>query len=108
MKVEEVEVRKKPPGVKQPLLSKPRKRSNLSCRHIKPVAWLVIIGDGLHNFADGLALGAAISVSIPLGLGTMLAVLFHEIPHELGEYREKEREKEREGNEAVKIPSPKY
>ena len=57
---------------------------DLSCRKIKPVAWLIILGDALHNFADGLALGAAISQSIALGLSTMFALLFHEIPHELG------------------------
>ena len=59
---------------------------DLSCRRIKPVAWLIIIGDALHNFADGLALGAAISQSVALGLSTMFALIFHEIPHELGKW----------------------
>ena len=58
---------------------------DLSFRRIKPVAWLVIVGDSMHNFADGLAIGAAISQSISLAIGTTLAVLFHEVPHELGE-----------------------
>ena len=58
---------------------------DLSCRRIKPVAWLIIVGDSMHNFADGLAIGAAISQSISLAIGTTLAVLFHEVPHELGE-----------------------
>ena len=57
---------------------------DLSCRRIKPVAWLVIVGDSVHNFADGLAIGAAVSQSIFLGIGTALAVLLHELPHELG------------------------
>ena len=52
--------------------------------NVKPLAWLIIFGDVLHNFADGLALGAAISQSLSLGLSTMLALTFHEIPHELG------------------------
>ena len=56
-----------------------------STRVVKPVAWLVIIGDSLHNFADGLAIGAAVSVSVPLGIATSLAVILHEIPHEMGE-----------------------
>ena len=58
---------------------------DLSCRRIKPVAWLVLLGDTLHNFADGLALGAAVAQSISLGLSTMVALMFHELPHELGE-----------------------
>ena len=60
------------------------KMCDLSCSRIKPVAWLIILGDAVHNFADGLALGAAIAQSIALGLGTMVALVFHEIPHELG------------------------
>ncbi len=54
-------------------------------RNIKPLAWLIIFGDAIHNFADGLALGAAISQSLSLGVSTMIALIFHEIPHELGE-----------------------
>ena len=58
---------------------------DLSFRRIKPVAWLILLGDTLHNFADGLTLGAAIAESIALGIGTMIALIFHELPHELGE-----------------------
>ena len=53
---------------------------------IKPLAWVIIIGDSLHNFTDGLAVGVAISQSLGLGLSTAIAILFHEIPHELSEY----------------------
>ena len=53
--------------------------------NVKPLAWLIIFGDAIHNFADGLALGAAISQSLSLGLSTMIALMFHEIPHELGD-----------------------
>ena len=52
--------------------------------NVKPLAWLIIFGDAIHNFADGLTLGAAIAQSLSLGISTMIALLFHEIPHELG------------------------
>lgn len=48
------------------------------------MAWLIIVGDALHNFADGIALGAAIVQSLTLGVSTMFALIFHEVPHELG------------------------
>lgn len=53
---------------------------------IAPVAWMIIIGDGLHNFIDGLSIGAAFSESIVLGLSTSVAVIFEEFPHELGDF----------------------
>jgi zinc and cadmium transporter len=47
---------------------------------------LVLLGDGIHNFLDGLIIGTAFIVNIPLGVITTLAVVLHEIPQELGDF----------------------
>ncbi len=53
---------------------------------IKPFAWLNLIGDGVHNFVDGMIIAAAYLVSVPIGITTSLAVVLHEIPQELGDF----------------------
>ncbi|XP_077996941.1 metal cation symporter ZIP14-like isoform X2 [Glandiceps talaboti] len=59
---------------------------NLQNASIASVAWMVIMGDGLHNFSDGLAIGAAFANSLTGGLSTTIAVFCHELPHELGDF----------------------
>ncbi|XP_059829252.1 zinc transporter ZIP6-like isoform X2 [Hypanus sabinus] len=53
---------------------------------IATLAWMVIMGDGLHNFSDGLAIGAAFTGGLSSGLSTSVAVFCHELPHELGNF----------------------
>ena len=45
---------------------------------------MVVFGDALHNFIDGLAIGAAFTESILTGVSVSLAVFCEELPHELG------------------------
>ncbi|KAM7538425.1 hypothetical protein Aperf_G00000062001 [Anoplocephala perfoliata] len=53
---------------------------------VKAIAWTIIAGDGLHNFCDGIAIGASFAEGLQGGLSTALAVLCHELPHELGDF----------------------
>lgn len=53
---------------------------------IKPIAYLVLLGDGLHNFFDGLAIASAFLANPGLGFITTLAISAHEIPHEIADF----------------------
>jgi zinc and cadmium transporter len=54
--------------------------------HPHPVAFMNLFGDGVHNFIDGLIIGASYLVSIPVGVATTVAVVLHEIPQEIGDF----------------------
>ena len=49
-------------------------------------AYLNLIGDGIHNFIDGMIIAASFIISYDLGTATTLAVIFHEIPQEIGDF----------------------
>lgn len=47
---------------------------------------LIIFGDALHNFLDGVIIATAFLTSVPLGIITSIAVIAHEIPQEIGDF----------------------
>ena len=53
---------------------------------IHPVGFINLIADGLHNFMDGILIGASYLISVPIGVATTIAVCFHEIPQEIGDF----------------------
>jgi zinc and cadmium transporter len=53
---------------------------------LQPFVFTNVFGDAMHNFGDGLIIGASYLVSIPVGVATSFAVAFHEIPHEIGNF----------------------
>lgn len=53
---------------------------------IHPVGKLMLLSDGVHNFLDGIIIGASFMISVPVGIATTLAVILHEIPQEIGDF----------------------
>lgn len=47
---------------------------------------LIIIGDAIHNFVDGILIAAAFMTDVDLGIVTAMAVAAHEIPQEIGDF----------------------
>jgi len=47
---------------------------------------LIVVGDTVHNFVDGVLIAAAFLQSIELGVVTAVAIIAHEIPQEVGDF----------------------
>lgn len=48
--------------------------------------YMSLIGDGVHNFIDGLIIISAFNISPEAGIATTLAIASHEIPQELSDF----------------------
>lgn len=59
-------------------------RAAAGCK--KPLTYLILIGDGLHNFLGGLAVAGTFLIDVRLGIVTWLAAAAHEVPQELGDF----------------------
>ena len=54
--------------------------------HIRPVGYLNLVSDGLHNLIDGVIIGVAYLAGIEIGIAATVAVILHEIPQEIGDF----------------------
>lgn len=68
--------------------------------NIKTVAWMITFSDAIHNFIDGLAIGASFTLSLLTGFSTSIAIFCEEFPHELG--------KTTKDHDSPSLPIPKY
>ena len=61
-------------------------KSHKDHHHIKPVGFLNLIGDSVHNFIDGIVVAGAFVASPGVGISTSIAIIAHEIPQEIGDF----------------------
>jgi zinc and cadmium transporter len=54
--------------------------------HIHSFAYMNLIGDSVHNFIDGLIIGASFLINTTVGISSTIAIIFHEIPQEIGDF----------------------
>jgi len=54
--------------------------------HASATGYLILIGDAVHNFVDGILIAAAFLTDVHLGVVTAIAVAAHEIPQEVGDF----------------------
>ncbi|CAN0309893.1 unnamed protein product, partial [Ectocarpus sp. 8 AP-2014] len=69
------------------LISERKERSLFDLKGLKPVCWNVIAGELVHNFADGVTIGAAfLTCGSSMGWTITASTVLHEIPQELADF----------------------
>jgi len=53
---------------------------------VHPVSYLILYGDAIHNFIDGLIIASSFIISVPFGILTSILVMAHELPQEIGDF----------------------
>lgn len=68
--------------------SKEESKSLLSVmtENLKAPGWLNLLADAMHNFTDGIAIGASFAAGQGLATAMFLSIIFHELPHEIGDF----------------------
>jgi zinc and cadmium transporter len=59
-------------------------RMEADCR--QPLGYLILLGDGLHNFLGGLGVAGVFLIDVRLGITAWIAAAAHEVPQELGDF----------------------
>lgn len=54
--------------------------------NIKPSGSLVLFGDAIHNFIDGIAIAATVTISPMAGISAAIGIAAHEIPQEFADF----------------------
>jgi zinc and cadmium transporter len=54
--------------------------------HVHTFSYMNLVGDGVHNFIDGMIIAGSFMVSTSLGVATTIAVILHEVPQEIGDF----------------------
>lgn len=54
--------------------------------HVHSFAYMNLIGDGFHNFLDGIIIAGSFMINYQVGIATTIAVALHEIPQEIGDF----------------------
>lgn len=55
-------------------------------KHPHHLSKMNLVGEGVHNFIDGIIIATSYLISIPVGIATTIAVVFHEIPQEISDF----------------------
>lgn len=61
-------------------------RLQTSKNHPQAFIYMNLLGDGIHNFIDGMVVAGAFQIDNKLGLVTSIAIILHEIPQEIGDF----------------------
>ncbi len=54
--------------------------------HAYNLAPINLIGDGIHNFIDGLVIAGSYAANVTLGIAATISIIFHEVPQEIADF----------------------